>query len=273
MTLWGFFWFNFAFFLLIKRKQSSTVHTAKKAGDYFILALFSLGTLLIIIPEFFYIKDIYPAHFRANTMFKLGYQAFIMMSIASTFVFFYFKQSKNSALKTMYIIGFGVVFFLVALYPHRAVTSYYGTLKNVPQLDGTGWIKTTYADYIDIITYLNHNVSGQPTILEAQGDSYTDFNVVSAYTGLPTVAGWWVHEWLWRGDSKVVGSLIPSIQSMYEGEDIKETKRLLEMYQVAYIIIGPNERKKYPQLKQKKLEELSNTVIQTPEGSLLLKVN
>lgn len=41
--------------------------------DKFVGLFFLFGTSLIIIPESLYIKDIYPTHFRANTMFKLGY--------------------------------------------------------------------------------------------------------------------------------------------------------------------------------------------------------
>ena len=43
-------------------------------------------------------------------------------------------------------------------------------------------------------------IEGQPVVLEANGDSYSDYERVSAMTGLPTVLGWYVHEWLWRGD-------------------------------------------------------------------------
>jgi len=49
-------------------------------------------------------------------------------------------------------------------------------------------------------------------------------NEFSAYTGLPTIAGWWVHEWLWRGSSDVVGIIIPDIVNIYESDDIQLTK-------------------------------------------------
>ena len=37
--------------------------------------------MLLVIPELIYVKDIYPSHPRANTMFKLTYQSFVLMSI------------------------------------------------------------------------------------------------------------------------------------------------------------------------------------------------
>src|SRR5438270_7357348 len=56
--------------------------------DMFMLALIVISVFLIVIPEFFYAKDIYPAHFRANTMFKLVYQSFMMLSLFSGYALF-----------------------------------------------------------------------------------------------------------------------------------------------------------------------------------------
>lgn len=263
-VLWGFFWFNFIFFglfLFIKKKLIDKNSIVDQFNS-FILLLFFFGTLLIIIPEFFYIKDIYPAHFRANTMFKLGYQAFIMMSLASSFVFIIFKNfyQKNKGFSLIYFFLFVVQFFLIALYPAYAISSYYGKLDKKPELDGSLWINYQYPEYKEIINYLNQNIQDQPTILEAQGDSYTDFNVVSAYTGLPTVAGWWVHEWLWRGSPEAVGRLIPEIQNIYENEDEKLTITLIKKHKIKYLIIGSNERQKYKNLKENKFEKIGRLI-------------
>jgi len=60
-------------------------------------------------------------------------------------------------------------------YPYLAIGSYYGNLDNYKGLDGTVYLKSLYpADY-DGINWLNANVRDLPVILEAQGDSYTDF--------------------------------------------------------------------------------------------------
>lgn len=249
LILWGFFLFNFIFLIVITRKEPSIINN-------FVLVFFSFGTFLIVIPEFFYIKDIYPAHFRANTMFKLGYQAFIIMGIASAYTYILFKQPiiklKNKILHNSYLIIHTSLFLLVAIYPYFAITSYYGKLEKTPNLDGSSWIKDQYSEYKEIIDYFNTKVTGRPTILEAQGDSYTDFNVVSSYTGLPTVAGWWVHEWLWRGNADVVGKRIPDVQTLYESDNLQQTENLIKKYQIKYVIFGTNEKTKYPKLKEEK---------------------
>jgi uncharacterized membrane protein len=231
--------------------------------------LFAYGTLLIAIPEFAYAKDIYPAHFRANTMFKLGYQAFIMMGLASAYTFASFKMWIKKEKKVVGIVYFVLavpLFLLVALYPSFAINSYYGN-KPTTSLEGTQWLTATFPENAEIVQFFNTKVQGQPVILEAQGDSYTDYNVISAYTGLPTVAGWWVHEWLWRGSSDAVGKIIPEIQNLYQSPDKGLTAELLKKYNVEYVVVGPNEREKYPQLLEKKFEALGQSVFTSTSGA------
>jgi len=266
VTLWGFFWFNFAFF---GAKLFPSIKKSIRSADYFVLLLFAFGTLLIAIPEFAYAKDIYPTHFRANTMFKLGYQAFMMMSIASAYVFISFRSTIKKANKLLSISYFllGIpLFLLVSLYPSFAIHSYYGN-KPTTFLEGTSWLTSSFPENAEIVQFFNTQVKGQPIILEAQGDSYTDYNVISAYTGLPTVAGWWVHEWLWRGSSDAVGKIIPDIQNMYQSTDKLLTKTLLTKYGVEYVVVGPSEREKYPQLQNNKFGALGKVVFTTSSGT------
>lgn len=255
--LWGFFWINFIIFLIVNK--------TKKLINNFILILFSFSTFLIIIPEFFYIKDIYPAHFRANTMFKLGYQAFIMMGIASTITLFYIKQKKTIINLLLTIIYFIFLFFVI-IYPFYSIPSYYGSLNKKPDLDGLTWLKIEYPEDKEIIDYLNRYIKDQPVILEAQGDSYTDYERISAYTGLPTVAGWLVHEWLWRGSSNVVGNRIPDVVSLYESKDIYKTKQLIEKYKIKYVIISKMEKEKYPKLYEDKFLKIGRLIFRSSNG-------
>ena len=92
---------------------------------------------------------------------------------------------------------------------------YYADLETYHGLNGVSWLQRQFPEQYDVIVWFNKNVSGQPVILEAPGDSYTDFNVISAYTGLPTVSGWFVHEWLWRGDSSFPQARVSDITQIY----------------------------------------------------------
>ena len=259
-VLWGFFLINFVIFLTTKYLKGED----KKPNPVvkFLFILFAFSTTLLIIPEFFYIKDIYPAHFRANTMFKLGYQAFIMMGIASTITVAYFMDLRSRA-RHIFKGIFLIIFFLIFLYPFYAFPSYYGDLKKVPQLDGSIWLNTDHPEDKEVINYLNTHIIGQPVVLEAQGDSYTDYERISAFTGLPTVAGWWVHEWLWRGSSDVVGKRIPEVTSLYESQDEDATEKLIKKYSIKYIVVGPLEKEKYKNLYENKFYTVGTRIFES----------
>ena len=81
LTLYGFFYFFVAAFGVFIYRTKRYALT-----DIFVILLIILSTFLIIIPEFFYLKDIYPTYYRANTMFKLVFQAFIMLQICSAYI-------------------------------------------------------------------------------------------------------------------------------------------------------------------------------------------
>lgn len=274
-ALWGFYWICFLGFFLLQvfftKKQKGN---SSKSINYYLLFLFGFGIFLTLIPEFFYIKDIYPQHFRANTMFKLGYQAFIMLMIASTVFIFQLKNSLNFVFKLVALIILVVCLTLVSIYPFFSIPSYYGLLTRPVQLDGSDWLKNQFPEDKEIIDYLNNNIRGQPVILEAQGDSYTDYERISAYTGLPTVAGWWVHEWLWRGSADVVGNRIPDIITIYESDDIEKTKALLKKYQIQYLVISQMEKEKYPKLIQSKFDQIGEKIFTSSNNlGALYKVN
>jgi len=278
-VLWGFFWICFLIFFIIHWKEQTNIAKQPKMHaltpfDLFIFLLFSFGTFLIIIPEFFYIKDIYPAHFRANTMFKLGYQAFIMMGIASAYTFFRIKMLKKN-LFSFILTGVFIFFFsFVSVYYFFAVPSYYGSLRQPVQTDGSVWLKSFYPEDKEIIDYLNTHEKNQPVILETQGDSYTDFERISAFTGLPTVAGWWVHEWLWRGSSTVISNRIPDVIALYESPNIQQTKMLIRKYRIKYIIVSRMEKQKYASLQEEKFKIIGRLLFRSNNGlGALYKVN
>ena len=266
--LYGFFYFwaiSFSVFIFSKIKSK---YFSITSSDIFVGILIILSTLLIIIPEFIYVKDIYPAHYRANTMFKLVYQSFIMLSLSSGYIIVrLFLDDKFSILNRSYwkfaywVVGL-LILTLVSLYPYFSINSYFGDLKVYSGLNGINYLKPLYPQDYEAILWINKNIKGQPIILEAQGDSYTDYARVSANTGLPTVLGWTVHEWLWRGTYDIPAPRIPEIVRMYESKDLEETKSLLEKYRVSFVFIGNLERQKYPNVNEKKFQSLGKIIYQ-----------
>ena len=247
LILWGFF-----LYCAVK------LFWSKGNPVFKVWSIFCLG--LIIFPEFFYFKDIYPAHFRSNTMFKLGYQAFMMMSLVSGYVITrtVVERKKNR----WFLAGLVPLLFLVSIYPYFSVNSYFGRLKTYQGLYGLGWFEERYPGDWAAANWLAENTTPglQPTILEANGDSYTDSNRISVFSGLPTVAGWTVHEWLWRGGYEPISKRAEEVRIVYESPLSPDAITTLKKYQVKFIIVGEGERQKYPMLNELQIAELGKKV-------------
>ena len=87
--------------------------------------------------------------------------------------------------------------------------------------------------------------------------------MISAYTGLPTISGWFVHEWLWRGSSEVPQAKVAEITEIYTTPDADKAKIVLDKYKVKYVVIGSFERERYPELIEHKFEQIGKTVFST----------
>ncbi len=262
--LHGFFLFFGAvfiyYFLTLKIK-------VQKGESLFVLALLFLSLLLLLAPEFIYVKDIYPQHYRANTMFKLGYQAFIMLSLVSSAVIIsVIKPARNTILMLASIVLLVSIF----AYPYFAISSYYNNLSAYKGLNGLAYLDILHPYDKEAIDWINKNINGQPIMVEAQGESYTDYERISANTGLPTIMGWTVHEWLWRGTYEMVSPRINEVKTIYEGT-LPQARAVLKKYNVSYIYVGNLEREKYPFLKEEQLQTLGSVIYQNP-GVTIYKV-
>lgn len=273
-VLWGFFWLHFITFLatlFLKRNKTTEL---KNKIIYLIFFIFVDAILLTLFAEFFYFKDIYPAHFRANTMFKLGYQSFMMMSVLSAVVATYILSLRNKkVVKIFFSLFFIPALVLVLLYPLLSVPSYFGS-KNFSTLDGSYWIKDDYPEVSEIITLLNNRKrpGDSYAIAEAHGDSYTEYNIVSAQTGLPTIIGWPVHEWLWRGSYEVVGPRSQEVKKLYETKSSQTALKILKKYTIRYIVVSKFERDKYPLLNLQKFYTIGR-VIYHKKNTFLFQIN
>jgi YYY domain-containing protein len=276
--LWGFF-ISCGIFLLVPLIRKISIKKTIEHQDLLLGIFFVFSILLIIFPEFFYFKDIYPMHFRSNTMFKLGYQAFIMFSIISGYVIATMTRHKK---RLHFFLFLAPQLFLVSIYPVFSVRSYFNSLKQYESINGSGWIARQYPDNWKGLEWLNQQIgsptssatlsglrgattTGLPVIVEADGDSYTDYNQVSAFTGLPTIVGWSVHEWLWRGSYDVVAPRKEEVRLIYESTDLAQTQQILAKYHVTYIFVGTLERQKFTSLMESKFSKIGQPVFTSGE--------
>lgn len=255
-----------------------------------VLVLCAIG--LIFIPEFVYVRDIYEKTApRANTMFKLTYQAYIMFGIMMAYILVFFTVNRikrcNGADSTVMCKGLlrcprlqsltGIIAILVLIstcgYLENAITHWFTGFpkRNAYQtLNATNYLETAISDDAAAIRWLNDNVEGQPIILEASGDSYQDYdNRVSAMTGLPTVLGRYVHEWLWRNDLEEENQRKEDVQTIYTSSNADQIKSLIEKYKISYLFIGSCEYEKYGEINSELLASIGKVVFRQSETTII----
>ncbi len=288
LVLWGLpgiLTILFVVSLLIEKlrgaEQKSLYHllTSIRLPDLFAVLMGLCAIGLVLIPELVYVRDIYEnGNARANTMFKLTYQAYIMFGMTMIYAIFRLLViGKNKILKVLAFIG---LFFFVWTcgYFGNSVHSWFGEVWKPSQykgLNATAFLETDFPEDVNGIRWLKENISDAPVVLEANGDSYSEYERVSAMTGLPTIMGWYVHEWLWRGNLSDLNAKIEEIQEIYTSTDETRVKELLEEYNVSYIFVGSCERNKYgADMNNDLLKSLGEVVFQDSEyPTYIVKIN
>ncbi len=202
---------------------------------------------------------------RMNTVFKFYLQAWTMLAIsAGAALGWLFPPLIQwvSAWRKVWLGVFTVLVFSTSLYPLTATTAKIKDrmAESAPHtLDGMAYM--AYAKYSDswgemdlsqdyraIIWLLTH-VKGSPVIVEANlPDLYRWGSRFSIYTGLPGVVGWEWHQQQQRTlfPSTWVSNRIDEIEQFYRTTDLSAAANFLKKYNVRYIILGQQERGKYP---------------------------
>jgi len=263
----------------MKLRSLGRLMDVMKNADLFALLLFFCALGLVLIPELVYVRDIYEnGNARANTMFKLTYQAYMMFGIMMGYVIWNLLAAARSKVFTRILAGAGLFFLCWTVgYFGNCVHSWAGGFR-LPQdragLDALAYLDRDFPADVEAIYWLKDNVKDVPVVLEANGDSYTNFERVSATTGLPTVLGWYVHEWLWRGDPEDLNIRGSDVDTIYTSDNREMVQHLLKQYDISYIFIGSTEWEKYAdRINYELLQELAPVVYSDPNfGTCIMKV-
>lgn len=226
-------------------------------------SLIILAFMLIIFPEIFYFKDIYDNFPRANTMFKLTYQAFIILSLfggAITWKLF----NKNGWVLALLSLAVQVI---LMVYPFTSYPNFYVNFKKYYGLDGEVWIENYIGDKYGAIQYLKQHRNGK-TLAEYPGESFTLSNPTAVFSGVPEILGWRSHEELWRNNLIEIGSRIEEVRILFEDPTSTRAKRIIDKYNLGWILVGREERAHYQvhyfgltQIGEKVWEEGDNFLI------------
>ena len=227
----------------------------------FPLLVAGLAFYLLIGAEIFYVVDQFGGEFRRmNTVFKIYYQAWLLLGIVGSYGLYYLWSARSSVswpinLGRILTVGRYVwiatvsVLFLASMYlPLGAALDRTGVLRDGHSvtdntLDGLAFLKRSSPGEYAAIQWLRDDAPWG-RMVEAVGDDYTDFARISSSTGLPTVLGWKGHELQWRSASSFTGRE-EDVNSIYSSADSGLVRSLLDAYDVRYVYLGSRERRTY----------------------------
>ena len=260
-----------------------------EGGRLFATILAVLGLGLIIGSEFLFIRDFF--NNRGNTVFKLYYQAWILLAAASAFAVYYWLstiQSRTGWRATFsYVWAAAFVLLLIGslYYPLAAAKTKPDTPYAGPTLDGLSFVQQNRPAEYDAIAWLKQNAPPDAAIVEAVGE-WSDWGLVSRSTGLPTIVNWLGHQKQWRGGwekfdankpdvsralrDKYFDDRTAEVERIYTTLDPAEAQVILYKYDIDYVYIGQRERDKYGIEGIPKFDAIADPVFADPNGEAII---
>jgi YYY domain-containing protein len=257
--------------------------------ESFAAILLLVGFLISFLAEIYFLDDRYSGTLeRYNTVFKFYNPMWHMFAVAFCVALArlfqrYARLRATVKLAAMYVVLVAAI-LLGLLYPiaatfqrtnqfNRFMGSYGAAQRTIDGMQYLGRLPE-FADDYAVIRWIQQNVKGQPTILEATGDAYSAYSRIATDTGLITLVGWGHHEMQWRGD-KIWPEILErekAIKTIYNSLDPNEAIPLIKKYDIQYIFVGSLERKDFDAKGLEKFNSFATPVYQHG-SSILYKVN
>jgi YYY domain-containing protein len=237
---------------------------SERNSSAFVLLMIALGALLILGPEFLYLRDNFG--YRINTIFKFYYQAWIVLSIAAAYCVILLLRSLRGSANAAFSLIVALVLLVGLTYPALSLFNKTNNFKPPAgfTLDDFDRVQRENPDEAAAINWLRSAPDG--VVAEAVGGAYSNYGRISIYTGLPTVLGWGNHEGQWR-DQALQGTRTEDIETLYVTNDWQTTQSIIDRYNIRYIYVGNLERSTY-RVNEEKFSRFLRPVFQ--QGSAIV---
>ena len=216
----------------------------------FVLLLVALGALLVLTPEFVYLKDSFGN--RMNTVFKFYFSSWIIWGLAAAYAFT--ELATLGRRRVQLLAGLLLIPVLLGLF-YTLLATWTKTNGFRPQsgmtLDGIRHLSGGRPQDYNAILWMQENLP-YGVVAEAVGGSYSEYGRISAHTGFPTVMGWEFHEYQWRGSYDFRGSRSQDIRTLYQTRDWTQARAIADRYGIDYVYVGPLERSAYGSAAERK---------------------
>lgn len=112
-------------------------------------------------------------------------------------------------------------------------------------LHGTAYLKAKDPGEAELFSWLNTEVRGLPTLVEAFGPSYQEFARGAMFTGLPIVIGWDYHVSQRGRPWRDIDRRKADVLALYKSENREEVQRILRHYRIRYVLSANKEIEVY----------------------------
>ncbi len=216
------------------------------------LVLYSLALILTLVPEFFYLSDIYGGS-RMNTVFKVSYQVWLLMAVASALAVTSIWRTLHRSVVARIVLPAGLALIVLAGMAYPVMGGYQWLEWRAPDrhwdgVDGLAYLETDgggqFRGEYEAIQWLLDNANEDDVILTAGGGEWDSaIGRVSGGSGVPAIMGWAGHENQWRlgheGYTADREQRVNDIIALYDGTPPEQ--EILDRYGVTLIYIGPTE--------------------------------
>jgi uncharacterized membrane protein len=243
------------------------------APERFLWLLIAGGLVCVLVPELVYVRDSFDGGdlFRMNTVFKMGYQAWLLLALAAACALPWAGAWLPGRVWPYWAAVAAVLLLLGAVYPYAGTWSRKDGFSRAPTLDGLRWLRERAPGDPPAIAWLRANTPGDAVVLEAFGPDYSEFGHarISTFTGRPTVLGWAGHEVQWEHDP---AGREADIRTLYTTTNPIAARNLAARYGVRYVVVGPIERTTYGDRGLGKWDGLGERVFDR-EGTTIWRLN
>jgi len=246
--------------LAIRYQAKRAQESEAQQGLLFVVLVTGTSLLMLLGIDLFWVQD--PFGTRFNTVFRIGFQAWILLSVALAYSLYFVLAEWPAAGRLARRVGraawsgaAAVVLVAALVYPLPATLWRTAEFNEAAQtLDGLNYVKSYNLDGYDAFLWLQENAPRDAVVLEAVGEDYNPGRgQVSGATGLQTILGWPWHECRWRAFGTCADPLAEeplaqrkaAIEKIYTAADLPEAMPVIEQYGVDYVYVGPVERETY----------------------------
>jgi YYY domain-containing protein len=247
---------------------STVTLSARRDAAALPAALAALAVLLLYGSELFLIKDVFFGSVpRLNTIFKLSYQAWILLSLAGgVSLAIALRELRSRWSLAPAAVPIAALTSLGFVYPVLAAYNRTEDFSLTTNIDGLAAVQRADPEEYALARWVSANTPDDAVLLEATGrrwssssgapaltdpgTDYGDGGRISGRTGRSTPIGWYFHEIQWRGDNAANRTRFvhrqDEVDAAYYSGDPERVIGVMKEFGAQYLVVGQVELSRYP---------------------------